>query len=74
MATDDTRDRVIELEAEFRAWKRDAEPRFAKVDEMHAMLLQAKGARWTILGLATLGGFLAGKIGWLVPWMNTLPK
>jgi hypothetical protein len=35
----------------------------SKVDEMHELLLQAKGAKWAILGVASLAGFLAGKFG-----------
>lgn len=30
-----------------------------KVDQMHEVLLQAKGARWAILGVASLAGFIA---------------
>ena len=37
-----------------------------QVEEMHAVLLQAKGARWAILGVAGLAGFLAGKMGSLI--------
>ena len=33
------------------------------VREMHSTLLQAKGARWAILGMASLAGFLSGKAG-----------
>lgn len=33
-----------------------------KVDEMHEVLLQAKGARWAILGVASMAGFIAGMI------------
>lgn len=33
-----------------------------KVDEMHAILLQARGVRWVLLGAAMLAGFLAGII------------
>lgn len=33
------------------------------VKEMHAILLQAKGARWAILGVASLAGFLSAKFG-----------
>lgn len=32
-----------------------------KVDQMHEVLLQAKGARWAILGVASLAGFIAAK-------------
>lgn len=34
-----------------------------KVDEMHAILLQAKGARWAILAVAGFAGFMASKLG-----------
>lgn len=36
------------------------------VREMHSILLQAKGARWAILGVASLAGFLSGKAGGLL--------
>ena len=41
-----------------------------KVDEMHEVLLQAKGARWAILGVASMAGFIAGKFGSFLPYMK----
>lgn len=41
-----------------------------KVDEMHSVLLQAKGARWAILGVASLAGFLAGKASSLMSFLQ----
>jgi hypothetical protein len=38
----------------------------AKVDEMHAILMQARGIRWAIIALAGLLGFLAGMSHWLI--------
>ncbi len=38
-----------------------------KVDEMHALLQQARGARWAILGMAAIGGFVSAKLAWLLP-------
>jgi hypothetical protein len=38
----------------------------AKVDEMHAILLQAKGVRWAIIAVSGLVGFLAGLSHWLI--------
>ena len=38
----------------------------AKVDEMHAILLQARGVRWAIIALAGLVGFLAGLSHWVI--------
>lgn len=45
----------------------------AKVDEMHSVLLQAKGARWAILGVASMAGFLAGKASTIMNFFS-LPK
>jgi len=38
----------------------------AKVDEMHAILLQARGVRWTVIAVAGLVGFLTGVSHWLI--------
>lgn len=65
---DDTRDRVIRLETEMAALSKQLAGAVRKVDEMHAILLQAKGARWAILGMASLGGFIAAKLSIFLPW------
>src|ERR1700688_519974 len=47
-----------------------------KVDEMHAVLMQAKGVRWAIIAVSGLGAFLTGLSHWLirrrepVEWQN----
>ncbi len=38
----------------------------SKVDEMHAILLQARGVRWAIIAVSGFVGFLAGISHWLV--------
>ena len=38
----------------------------AKVDEMHTILLQARGVRWAIIAVAGLVGFLAGLSHWVI--------
>jgi hypothetical protein len=38
----------------------------SKVDDMHAILLQARGVRWAIIAVAGLVGFLAGLSHWIV--------
>jgi hypothetical protein len=38
----------------------------AKVDEMHAILLQARGVRWAVIAVSGLVGFLAGIAHWFV--------
>jgi hypothetical protein len=36
-----------------------------KVDEMHAVLMQTKGVRWTVIAVAGLVGFVTGISHWL---------
>ena len=38
----------------------------AKVDEMHAILLQARGIRWAVITVSGIVGFLAGIAHWFV--------
>jgi hypothetical protein len=38
----------------------------AKVNEMHAILLQAKGVRWVIISVAGVVGFITGISHWLI--------
>lgn len=45
-----------------------------KLDEMIALFNQAKGARWAIIGMATLGGALAAFATKLIPFGGVLPK
>jgi hypothetical protein len=37
-----------------------------KVDEMHAILLQARGVRWAVIAVSGLVGFLAGISLWIL--------
>ena len=37
----------------------------AKVDEMHAILLQAKGVRWAVIAVSGLVTFVTGISQWL---------
>ncbi len=55
--------RIAVLEANQRHFETKMDKMSSKVDEMHEVLLQARGARWAILGVASLAGFLAGKFG-----------
>ena len=70
----DTRDRVIRLEAIVANQAATIEGMNEKVSEMHALLLQAKGARWVIIGAATVGGFMAAKAAAFLPWLSSMPK
>jgi phosphoribosylcarboxyaminoimidazole (NCAIR) mutase len=57
--TDDTRDRLITLEVRFEHISAELSDTHKKVEEMHALLLQARGARWIVLASAGLAGALA---------------
>jgi hypothetical protein len=38
----------------------------AKVDEMHVILLQARGVRWAIIAVSGVVGFLIGISQWII--------
>jgi len=67
---DNTRDIVIRLEAEMKAMQHDMASTSKKVDEMHSLLQQAKGARWAIFAMAALGGFVSAKLSAFIPWLG----
>lgn len=71
---DDTRDRLIALEVQVRHLTASLKSTHDKVDEMHALLMQARGARWFIVGLAGVAGFLAALATNLAPWFGLAPK
>ena len=64
----DTRDRVIALEGHVRNLEQDFVTMCRKVDEMHALLMQARGAKWVIVGSAALAGTVASILFKLIPW------
>lgn len=64
----DNHERLVRLETKHEHIAEKVEDMSAKVDEMHELLLQARGVRWIIIAMATVGGFLASKIGAVIPW------
>lgn len=68
MTIDETRERLILLEAEVRHMADDMRSMQRKVNEMHDLLMQAQGARWLIVGLATMGGAAAAFFAKLMPF------
>lgn len=63
---DDTRDRVIALERDVKHLSEQMDEMADKVSQMHTLLMQAKGARWAVLSMVAIGGFVAGKLGALI--------
>lgn len=58
-------ERIAVLEADQRHMEMKIDHMAAKVDEMHEVLLQARGARWAIIGVAGMAGFLGSKIAYV---------
>lgn len=52
----DTRDRVIRMETELKALKDDVDKMGAKVDEIHTLLTEARGAQKAVRFLIWLSG------------------
>lgn len=69
----DTRDRVVALEVKVQHLTDTVDSMAEQVAQMHDLLMQARGARWAIIGAATVGGFLASKLFALLPWFSSLP-
>lgn len=63
----DTRDRVIALERDVRHLSSQVEDAINKLDQMHELMTQTKGAWKVLLGAAGFVGFLSGLAAWLVP-------
>jgi hypothetical protein len=60
--SDDVERRLTALEVEHKHMIKAVDQMSAKVDDMHQLLTQAKGARWAIISVVALGGFVAGSI------------
>jgi predicted esterase YcpF (UPF0227 family) len=72
--SDDTRDRVIALERDMQHMSGKVDEMAEQVKEMHQLLMQARGAKWAIVGMASVGGFISAKLSAFLPWMGQLPR
>lgn len=61
--TMEERERIRALEVQIEHMAATVEHMSTKVDELHSMLMQARGARFALLAVAGLAGFLSGKLG-----------
>lgn len=68
------RERVAKLEVQMEYLAAKLDDTFQKVEEMHAILLQAKGARWVLVGLAGIAGLVSGIIAKAMPWSAVWPR
>jgi hypothetical protein len=68
MSTDDTRDRMIRLEAEVEHITNQLTDMQKKVNAMHDLLMQARGMRWLIVAMAATSGFMASFATKFIPF------
>lgn len=57
----DIRERVLRVEMEISAQNKQMEKLIQQTGEVHDLLLQVKGAKWLVLVLAAIIGFVASK-------------
>jgi hypothetical protein len=67
-------ERMAVLETKVQHLSDQLEDTHKKVDEMHSLLLQAKGARWVIIGMAAIGGAIASVATTLITVGGSLPR
>jgi hypothetical protein len=72
--SDDTRDRLIALEGDVKHLTQAVEAMTKQVAEMNALFQQAKGAKWVLMAMAAIGGFVASKLGALLPYIGGVPR
>lgn len=70
----DTRDRVIRMEAEVDNLEKKVDEMSKKIDDMHNVFMQARGARYVIIGAAAIGGAITGFLVKLIPFTHNLPR
>jgi hypothetical protein len=63
-------ERLAALEARLAHLEEDVHDMRLKVDAMHSILMQAKGARWAIVAVAGCAGFLAGVGAKILPLLG----
>jgi len=68
------RDKVIRLEAQVEHLTTTVDHMAGKLDDLHEVFLQAKGARWLLLAMAGIGGALAGFAAKWVPFIAVAPR
>ena len=68
------RERVARLEVQMGNLSGKLDDTHRKVEEMHAILLQAKGARWVIVRLAGVAGLASGLVAKFMPWSGVWPR
>lgn len=63
MSMPELEERIAVLEANQQFMRDQLTEMNATLKEINELMLTAKGAKWAILGVASLAGFLSGKMG-----------
>ena len=69
--TDDERDRLTRLEVQFSHLAKAMDDTHEKVTIMHDLLMQAKGMKYLIMVMATVGGAMSALAVKYIPFMRT---
>jgi hypothetical protein len=71
---DTLRERVARLETKVDHLSEALDKAVMKVDEMHGVMMQAKGARWVLIAAASIAGALAGFAAKFTGLISGLPR
>lgn len=66
--------RLTRLEVQFEHMDEKLNDTHNKVAEMHEVLLKAKGAKWVIVGTATIASAVTATIVKVLPFLNNWPR
>lgn len=66
--------RLTRLEVQFEHMDEKLKDTHDKVAEMHEILLKAKGAKWVIVGTATIASVVTATIVKVMPFLASWPK
>jgi hypothetical protein len=75
MIQEDTlRERVARLETKVDHLSEALDKAVTKVDEMHSVMMQARGARWVIIAAASIAGAVAGFAAKFAGLLGGMPR
>lgn len=74
MQEDTLRERVARLETKVDHLSEALDKAVTKLDEMHNVMMQAKGARWVLIAAASIAGALAGFAAKFMGLLGGLPR
>ena len=64
---EDLRERVAVLESQGKHMSMKIDNMDKKLNDVHEILVAARGARWVVLTMVAVAGFIIGKLGTLAP-------